>query len=186
MFLNYKIELSTESNQCLCKAGKFGNDVKVEPHVSDIGTFVVKGKGTLIGSCALDCDTGYWECLIGKNTSCINIWIKKYSKNDSLNEVLNNTGEGTWLFDMSKRPLKEGDVVGLYWDQTALPMLSFSLNGEPVPECSINRVRPAVDVYPAVSVDQDASVKIIFNSSHFKFPPKSKKFSMIICATQLI
>jgi len=44
-----------------------------------------------------------------------------------------------------------------------------------------------VDVYPAVSVaGEGGTLEVSFNSADFKFPPTSKKFAMIVCATQLI
>lgn len=104
---------------------------------------------------------------------------------DNLNDVL-ESGEKVWLFDKSKHSLRQGDVVGFYWDQTALPMLSFTVNGEEVPSLSINRVRPAIDVFPAVSVKGRTTVSFCFTSDSFKHPPNKSKFSMIVCASSLI
>ena len=77
-------------------------------------------------------------------------------------------------------------MIGIYWDQTDLPMLSFYLNGELLLKKSINRIRPATDIYPAVSIADGSSCNIVFDAAGFKFPPKTKKFTMIVCATQLI
>jgi hypothetical protein len=175
-----------ETNSCMCKSGKQGNGVVVSPKQQEDGTFRVSGTGSMIGSCALDCDTAYWEVIISKNPSECKLGVKKFSKGDGNLDGTLSVGDATWLFDDSKHPLKEGDVVGLYWDQTDLPMLSFTVNGQQVPACAVNRVRPAVDIFPVVSVSGDSVVEISFNASNFKTPPKSKKFSMIICATQLI
>lgn len=96
------------------------------------------------------------------------------------------SGDKIWLFDNSKHSLKPGDIVGFYWDQTALPMLSFTVNGEDIPSLSINRVRPAVDVFPAVSVKGKSTVTFCFDGDSFRYPPKNRKFAMIVCASQLI
>ena len=108
-----------------------------------------------------------------------------FNAQDNLDGVLEN-GDTVWLFDKSRHSLKSGDVVGFYWDQTALPMLSFTVNGEDMPSLSINRVRPAVDVYPAASVKGNGSMTFCFSGDSFKYPPKNSKFSMIVCASQLI
>ena len=125
-------------NQCMCRTGKKGDSVAVSSGDME-GTYKISGRGSLIGSCALDCDVGYWECLIGKEPSGLQMGIKRFLKGDNLNEPLDPANSSVWLLDNGKHPLKEGDVVGIYWDQTALPMLSFSINGELKPELSINR-----------------------------------------------
>ena len=44
------------------------------------GIYTVSGKGTIIGSCALDCDTGYWECIVGENPEELQLGIRRYIK----------------------------------------------------------------------------------------------------------
>ena len=117
--------------------------------------------------------------------TCILLIFNLCCSQDNLDGALESEDK-VWLFDKSKHPLKQGDVVGLYWDQTALPMLSFTVNGEEIPSLSINRVRPAVDVYPAASVKGNGSMTFCFSGDSFKYPPKNSKFSMIVCASQLI
>jgi hypothetical protein len=181
------IEMEThETNSCMCKSGKAGSGVTVSPKQNEDGTFSVSGNGSMIGSCALDCDTAYWEVIIGKNPSGCKLGVTRHSKVDNNLERGLIANETTWLFDESKHVLKEGDVVGLYWDQTDLPMLSFTVNGMQVPACAVSRVRPAQEIFPVVSVAGDSVLEVSFNATNFKTPPKSRKFSMIICATQLI
>jgi len=60
---------------------------------------------------------------VGKNPSALSIGIRKYGKSDSLDGLLVASEGSAWVFDATKRLLTEGDVVGLYWDQTDLPML---------------------------------------------------------------
>ena len=40
----------------------------------------MSGNGTIIGSCPLDCDTGYWECVVGEDPDGLQIGIKRYGK----------------------------------------------------------------------------------------------------------
>jgi hypothetical protein len=168
-----------------CKCGKFGKGIRLTK--SD--NFHVEGSGTVIGSCILDCDTAYFEVKLGKNATATLAGVKRFdAKNPSsldsqLDKDANSQESPSWYFKYDL--LKEGDVVGVYWDQTALPMLSFTLNGVEIPSASINRIRPANEIYPAISLD-DSSAEIIFDGRNFQYPPKSKKFQMIVCATSLI
>lgn len=65
-------------------------------------------------------------------------------------------------------------------------MLAFSKNGQMLPNCSIARVRPANNVYPAVSVHDGGVCFVSFLDDDFKFTPASKKFKMIVGASSLI
>ena len=168
----------------MCKCGLAGEKVRIVPR-EETSVFSVTGSGTVIGSCGLDCDTGYWECVVGKNPAQVQIGVKRYSKETSLESLLSSKG-GDWCMEADDLAFKEGDVVGIYWDQTDLPMLSFTLNGVLMTKCSITRVRPAQDIYPAVSITDGATCDIVFDAAYFKHPPASKKFTMIVCATQLI
>jgi len=88
---------------------------------------------------------------------------------------------------LDKIDLKEGDVVGVYWDQTDMPMLSFALNGEKISDqYSTNRIRPTQDIYPAVSVKKDSTSCVMFDGQTFAYPPSSTKFGAIICSTNII
>jgi hypothetical protein len=104
-----------------------------------------------------------------------------------LEEPLDGKGSGdfpSWVLDSSL--LAEGDVIGVRWDQTDLPMLSFLKNGKVVDSASVNRVRPAIDIFPAISLEEGSSCQIIFDGKSFKYPPVGTKFKMIVCATNLI
>lgn len=183
------VEMSTNAihNKNACKCGKSGKGVRI----TQADNFHVEGSGTVLGSCILDCDTAYFEVKIGKNPSGTLVGVKRFdAKNPStgildaqLNKDENNLDSPSWYFKYDS--LKEGDVVGVYWDQTDLPMLSFTLNGNEIPSASINRIRPANEIYPAISLD-DSTAEIIFDGKNFNHPPKSRKFQMIVCATSLI
>jgi len=182
------IEMVEGTNDAVCcRGGPCGDQVEVS-QIGDSCSYNVTGSGTLVGSCCLDCDTAMWEVKIGKNPSGIAIGVKKFFKKNpaNLNGQLDPTADPTspaWF--LSETELKEGDVVGVYWDQTDLPMVSFSVNGE-MTRFNISRIRPSNDIYPAVSVQEGSSCEIVFSGKDFKFPPKSSKFQMIICASSLI
>jgi len=174
----------------MCRAGLHGCDVSL--NVDSVTNFIaVKGKGIALGSCSLDCDTAYWEVRVGSQPTGLCVGVKRFNpkKPAKLTGSLDDapTAEEdapAWYF---KGPaLKTGDIIGVYWDQTDLPMLSFSLNGDIIPEASILRIRPAVDIVPAVSCQQGSTCEIIFDGNNFIKPPKSSKFKMIISAKSLI
>ena len=174
------------------KVGQSGANTKVAMNTST-NCYSISGDGTVLGSCHLDCDTGYWEVVVGKNPEGLNIGVKRFNpkKPVSLDGYIdgksNDTSAPSWCLDKSMVDLKEGDVVGICWDQTDLPMVSFSVNGEYNPmRGSINRIRPANDVCPAVSVTNGATCELIFDGRQFKKSPPSSKFTMIVCATSLI
>lgn len=208
-----EIEISDAMNatvMCKCGCSGEGNHVSTDPAKNIIS---VSGSGTVIGiiitkscrvnkitfncgvgSCCLDCDTAYWEVVVGKIPENLKIGIKKYSKsgkgepNKSLlsGDLAENANDEFPAWALTGVELKEGDVVGVYWDQTDQPMLSFAINGTMCSSgTSINRVRPAHDIYPAVSVKTGSTCCIVFDGNSFSFPPKGK-FKMIICATSLI
>lgn len=174
-----------------CKAGCKGKGVTVNDDTTSSG-FKLSGKGVLIGSCPLDCDTARWEVVIGKlNGGKIDIGVKRYhpktpcNLDNSLPEGKDDANSQAWFLEDCS--LKEGDVVGIYWDQTDFPMLSFTLNGTLLRSNSISRIRPSSDVYPAVSVSGgEGSCTVIFNEKGFRFPSISSKFKMIICSSSIL
>jgi hypothetical protein len=177
----------------MCKAGVCGANVQVATNPEN--NFVaVTGEGVALGSCALDCDTAFWEIRIGENPIGVKVGVKRFNskKPASLTGNLDdppstNEDSPAWYFKPpTGTTLKTGDVIGIYWDQTDLPMLSFSLNGNIIPEASILRIRPAVDIVPAVSVKQGGTCEMIFDGNHFLNQPKSSKFKMIISAKSLL
>ena len=186
------VELTSNatSRSVMCKCGLYGNDVHISVD-SKNNYIAVKGKGIALGSSTLDCDTAYWEVRVGQNPEGVRVGIKRFhiAKPAELSGNLGDPvipGEDSPAWCFQGPTLKTGDVVGVYWDQTDLPMLSFSLNGNIIPEASILRVRPAFDIVPAVSVQQDSTCEMIFDGNHFLNQPKSTKFQMIISAKSLI
>ena len=186
------VELSSNSTSTsvMCKCGLYGNDVHIS--VDHKNNFIaVRGKGIALGSSTLDCDTAYWEVRVGQNPEGVKIGIKRFQiakpaelSGNLSDPILPGEDSPAWFFQGPA--FKTGDVIGVYWDQTDLPMLSFTLNGSIVPEASILRIRPAFDIVPAVSVEDKSTCEMIFDGNHFLNQPKSSKFQMIISAKSLI
>ena len=178
-----------------CKGGAHGGDVKVVALEADRrSSFGVSGSGTALGSCTLECDVGMWECKVGKGSAGVQLGIKRWNaKKPSTLEYSLSAGASadspSWCFPgatQGGKDLEEGDVVTICWDQTDLPMLSFSVNGNPYPNASVSRIRPSQDCYPALSVETGSSAEFIFDGESFSYPPQGSKFKMIICSTSLI
>jgi hypothetical protein len=98
----------------MCKPGKCSNKMEVTSKSDANGVFTLKGHGTMLGSCGLDCDTGYWEVHLGNNPSGCLIGIKRYSKDINLDNLLVGKEGDTWHLDASDLNLKTDDVIGEY------------------------------------------------------------------------
>eukprot|EP01031_Cornospumella_fuschlensis_P028270 gene28270-34137_t len=196
------IELSPVTNTAvMCKAGKKGDKVQV---ANSPEGYVVKGEGIFIGSCPLDCDTGRWEVVVRKGSGNVCIGVMRYRKTENTKSSSRKTENPENSVDLSKTLvdyqksdqcpsfffdptlINDGDVVGVFWDQTDMPMLSFTVNGKVLHSQSVNRIRPSQDLYASISVSGDAEAVVVFDEANFKFPPISSKFKMIICSTSLI
>mmetsp|Transcript_21075 Transcript_21075/g.42798 ORF Transcript_21075/g.42798 Transcript_21075/m.42798 type:complete len:257 (-) Transcript_21075:1184-1954(-) len=92
--------------------------------------------------------------------------------------------------------LRHNDVVGVAVQQSDLPMIQFLLNGEPLPECTINRFRGTV--YPAIYIplgaggegdrieDEGISLVAEFNEDSFKEMSPHARFGPLIVARGII
>lgn len=190
------MELNDVTNAAVqCYAGKTGRNALVKR--TEAGDFRIRGEGTMVGSCSLDCDIAFWEIKVLKGADDVQIGLKKFSPKRpvSLDGQLtgDNDGKGSapqWALKREFLPqgqkLKAGDVVGVHWDQTDFPMVCFTLNGTFLPNASITRIRPAQDIYPAVSVSGEGEVEARFAGGTFEHSPMASKFTPIVCATNLI
>lgn len=81
-------------------------------------------------------------------------FFKSLEKFEEEGDEASSIDDGTVLM----RPisnLRDKDVIGVAVQQSDLPMIQFLLNGEPLPECTINRFRGTV--YPAVYIPPGAA-----------------------------
>lgn len=85
---------------------------------------------------------------------------------------------------------KAGDVIGVVFSQSSFPMLSFTLNGRPLPNKSVERVRGLV--YPAVHLKgsgqggEGGCLSFAFDENDWAFKPPSSRFLMLMESRDMI
>lgn len=197
-----KVEIISSTTNVLSesvcpKIGARGNSIKVSYDNTKKYYSLTSdgGSGVALGSCHLDCDCAYWEIKIGKkgcnDNSKILIGVKRYKdiKVQTATKILDQcfAEDSTDCWYLKSEEYKSGDVIGIYFDQTDLPILSFSLNGVKLSDdTSIFRIRPSCDLVPAVSLEEGCSVDVIFDENAFNYPPANSKFRGIICSSSII
>ncbi len=124
--------------------------------------------------------------VVGKKPEGLKIGVKRFTpkKPTSLTDELNTKSEDAWFLENAI--INENDTIGICWDQTDLPMLSFYQNGTLLASSSITRIRPANDLYPAFSIVEGSTCDIIFDGSNFINKPPASRFKNIVCATSLL
>jgi len=176
------------SDSTCCKIGYTSKKISITSN--DNNSHSIKGNGIVLGSCALDCDSAYWEILIKSNASNIQIGLVRYDPKN--NKQKGGPTELDYKMDLNQKDkkvnLNDGDVIGIKWDQTDMPMVVFTINGKTINHASITRVRPSINIYPAVLLEDggNGACDLIFSRSLFKFKPESPKFDQIICAKSII
>lgn len=93
--------------------------------------------------------------------------------------------------------LRHNDVIGVAVQQSDLPMIQFLLNGEPLPECTINRFRGTV--YPAVYIppgaadegggridDEGISLTAEFDEDNFREMSPHARFGPLLAARGIL
>ena len=71
------IEIASTTNAAVTsKLGKHGENVKIQVDPAS-GYFLVKGRGSAVGTCVLECDSAYWEVKIGDNPNGVCVGIKR-------------------------------------------------------------------------------------------------------------
>merc|ERR1712232_1513900 len=146
-----------------------GPQVQV-PKQQDGCGIIVAGDGAAVADTVIEQDASYWEVkVLDPGTSC-KIGVSRDLQGMWLESQIGD-GESSWALDQAKVPLKADDIVGVYFGQDDLPNLRFSLNGSPLEDASIKKVRG--EAYPAVSVGGGAKVMISFEAKLFQHPPVS-------------
>mmetsp|Transcript_22336 Transcript_22336/g.68943 ORF Transcript_22336/g.68943 Transcript_22336/m.68943 type:complete len:202 (-) Transcript_22336:2317-2922(-) len=164
----------------------------------------VHGSGTVFADAAIHQDAAYWEVKIIKNGGRIVWGISRDIERDALNAALSiKEGEDSACvldsanLDPTSNPdpedeaphsgimvLNTNDVLGVYVQQSDLPMVQFYCNGQEIPETAVNRFRGLM--YPCVSVMGGAIVKVTFNEESWEYPPAQKKYQAMMKAQELI
>eukprot|EP00298_Acanthocystis_sp_HF-20_P029054 c7920_g1_i1.p1 GENE.c7920_g1_i1~~c7920_g1_i1.p1 ORF type:complete len:198 (-),score=80.46 c7920_g1_i1:47-640(-) len=130
-----------------------------------VNRLCVSGLGLAIISAILHQDSAYWEVHITKPGG---ISIGVCPKNGSLT----TSSLASW----GVSDLQKGDVVGICFQQSYFPMLTFFVNQKPVEEKGIDKVKG--EVAPAIYLQDNAEVE--FHFTDLKYSPPPKCFPVII------
>lgn len=139
----------------------------------------VSGTGIALGSTSLQQDRAYFEFKVMKTGS---FQVGVASRRCNLDGELGDDSTLSWGFQ-SPPTLKQGDVIGVSYDQADLPCLNFFHNGQLLQNERLAGMRG--EVYPACAVN---GATLTANFGHvFEYePPAQFKYSGIIPAAQLI
>ena len=167
-----------------CKVGYTSKKLSITSN--DDNSHSICGNGIVLGSCALDCDSAYWEVKIKSNAKSVRIGLVRYDPKNKGSPPKDLDYKMDLNHKDTKENLKAGDVVGIKWDQTDMPMVVFTINGKIINHAIITRIRPSINIYPAVLLEDGGECDLLFARSLFRFKPESPKFDQIICAKSII
>ena len=90
---------------------------------------------------------------------------------------------------MRRIDVENGDVIGVAVQQSDLPMVQFSLNGELLHISTINRFRGTV--YPAIYFSEsvasmDVHASLVVDEKEFKHRSPSQRFGPLIVARSIV
>lgn len=209
-----EVELETRNVANMPKIGLHSKFMKIAR--IDHGLFKIKGKGVALSSCMLEADIAYWEMVIparpanGALTEKVMVGVSRFMKNQKETPILDTPidfaavdegGDNSalvkshptlqvpfWGMPVSIPSNEKDTVIGVHFDQTDLPMLSFTVNDELQLSKSINRIKPSQNLYVSVSIPQgyEDECIVIFDDAHFKGKPAANKFGPLICSSSLI
>lgn len=91
---------------------------------------------------------------------------------------------------MRRVEFENGDVIGVAVQQSDLPMVQFSLNGEPLHISAINRFQGTI--YPAISLADsteeniDIEARLVVDEDDLKHTTFGNRFNPIIVARSIV
>lgn len=87
---------------------------------------------------------------------------------------------------MKKINVSDGDVVGIAVQQNDLPMVQFTVNGEPRHDLAVNRFRGTV--FPSIYLPENEglAVRLVFDEASFKQLAPNVRFGPVIVARGLL
>jgi hypothetical protein len=165
----------------------------------------VTGHGLALAAVVIEQDAAYWEVHVELSESAgtdavASVMIGVATKKDrnfytvmeesdegnsiSVGDPAESPDNGTAL--MSKIAVSNGDVIGVAVQQSDLPMIQLHLNGNLIPDSSINRFRGTV--YPSVHLPevQGLSLQFVFREVDLKKSPPSSRFCPVMVARGLV
>lgn len=145
----------------------------------------VSGKGTVLVNVPLHQDQVHWEIKLVKLPQDASELSFRIGVSRKIKEALENKlGEipNTWGLkpEETTLTLKEGDVIGVSYDQSSgRPMVFFSHNGEKLPTSTIKGISGLV--CPAVTVMEGVELEGCFavEPTDFQYPPPNSFMGII-------
>ena len=122
------------------------------------------------------------SCPTAHGVTCVvqeDIVDEKTGKDDKVDEEVTVDFE-----DAKVLKTRAGDVIGVAFCQSDIPMLSFFHNGTPITMYDVNKVRGTVR--PAISIENGASAEFIFEEENFKHSPPNSRCCELIAATSVL
>ncbi|GMI30464.1 hypothetical protein TeGR_g4723 [Tetraparma gracilis] len=168
-------------------------------YMEDRNCLTAECEGKLAAASAPVCveqDRSYWECQVthpGEGEFELIVGVAKKTPLESLAAVLPSSASDPLpsdLYCVRIPDLKKGDVVGVCFDQSDLPMLTFRLNSE-ITSHHVTRVRGAVFPFVAFTGGDPAegrtttAVSVVFRRDKFR-AEKPDRFDVLMAASSLI
>eukprot|EP00299_Pterocystis_sp_00344_P012907 c6258_g1_i4.p1 GENE.c6258_g1_i4~~c6258_g1_i4.p1 ORF type:complete len:211 (+),score=52.70 c6258_g1_i4:1-633(+) len=139
----------------------------------------VSGQGVAVSKMVIEQDAAYWEVIV-LQPGHIAVGVAKPAAAEQLPPTL---GEGTTSFGSTWGVLElaKDDVIGVCFQHSDLPMITFFLNGQPCEGREVIRVKGPV--CPAVGVGES---EVELRLSDFRFKPPSERFLPLMAAKDML
>lgn len=128
----------------------------------------VSGRGVAFASTAIEQDAAYWEVHVETGRGRFRVGVCRDLDAEAMAGDIGDEN-ASWALRSEDAGAVEGDVIGVAFGQAELPNLSFFLNGELLDHGQVNRIRG--EVFPAVSVDDGAQLRCVFDEANFEHAP---------------
>jgi hypothetical protein len=157
-----------------------------------VSSLVISGKGAACATDAIEFDRIYFEVVL-KSPGRFGVGVSQQVTDPSAvfdKEIGDNKISWATKSDMLAATPEVGDVIGVFYDQSESPKMSFSLNGKPLGDLyDVPKPRSEIKikggrVYPAAYVD-GASLEFRFRDGTFAFPPP-KLYQTVISVREMI
>lgn len=175
---------------------------------------IVSGTGGAIVTVALEQEASFWELEVidaGENGRC-QIGVSRLLNERKLSQRLHDAE--SWTLDFSLQcdeakvafgspnsdtvsrdkcevpvddhgfTAKKGDVIGVTFSQSEMPMLALYKNGKILENATVKKIKGVV--FPVLYVSGGCIMQLKFSNDEFQFPLKNSKFIPIVKAIGLI
>jgi hypothetical protein len=155
----------------------------------------VKGSGVALATSAVEQDRAYFEAIVRKLDNAqaafaVGVARQSDEPDKAFAGTLGSCGEPGWGLSSARVECKAGDVVGVYIDQSSVPRLSFSLNGQPLgPQFDVPGSKQDEpirgQIYPAVHV-KNCALELVFDEGMLKHLAPNDAFKPIIVVRDML